>query len=152
MDISRERLSLSVPGTVDHLARIREFVTVNARSAGFSEGDVDDIVLALDEAVANIVEHAYEGSDLPDREKSIRLTIECDGKLFRVLLQDHGIPYDPTAAAELTPEESRRKGERGDDGGWGLYMIRQLMDEISYSYDPESGNSLEIIKRLQSGS
>lgn len=150
MDISRERLSLSVPGTVDHLARIREFVTDNARSAGFSESDVDDIVLALDEAVANIVEHAYEGSTLPENEQSIRLTIECDGKRFRVLLQDRGIPYDPTATETISREESKRKGERGDDGGWGLYMIRELMDEISYSYDPQSGNSLEIIKRLQS--
>ena len=148
MGSTTRRLSLSVPGTVDHLARIRAFVTDNAIEAGFSSSDVDDIVLALDEATANIVEHAYKGSSLPDFQKSIRLTIECDGVLFRVLLQDSGIPYDPTGAEKLTAEQSKEKGIRGDDGGWGLYIISQLMDEIKYSYDPESGNSLEIVKKL----
>ena len=143
------KLSLAVPGTVDHLSRIRAFVTDNARQAGFSESDVDEVVLALDEAVANIVEHAYEGSSLPVRERKIRLDIACDAGEFRVRLQDRGTPYDPTLAREITPEESAAKGERGDDGGWGLYLMRRFMDSISYSHSPETGNTLEMVRRIR---
>ena len=149
MKKSSRRLSLTVPGTVDHLARIRAFVTDNARTAGFSEGDVDEVVLALDEAVANIVEHAYEGTVLSDDEKQIVLKIECDGEVFRVLLQDHGIPYDPTVAPVISAEESARKGARGDDGGWGIYIIRQFMDEITYHYSMTNGNTLEMVRRVR---
>lgn len=141
-------LSLVVPGTVDHLARIRAFVTDNAREAGFGEGEVDEVVLALDEAVANIVEHAYEDSPLPAEERKIRLSIDLDGGLFRVVLQDRGVPYDPTTAPGLTAEESALKGARGDDGGWGLYIIRQFMDDIRYRYSPEEGNVLEMERRI----
>jgi len=139
----KNKIRISVPGTVDYLDVIRDFVTGQAGSAGFSASNVDEIVLAMDEAVANIIEHAYEGSSLPSDKQILIINIENELQELRFTLSDFGQPYDPTGAPDVDLENHYAQAKQD---GLGIYMIRKLMDEISYAYDKEKGNMLTLIK------
>ncbi len=138
------KIKISVPGTVDYLDAIREFVTGQAGFAGFFASNLDDIVLAMDEAVANIIEHAYEGSLLPVEEQILIINIENKKEEIRFILSDFGHQYDPTGVPDVDLESHYAQAKQD---GLGIYMIRQLMDEISYAYEKEKGNMLTLIKR-----
>jgi len=144
-DDSHDRLSLSVPGTVDYLDAIRAFVEKHARDAGFSDDDVDAVVLSLDEAVANIVEHAYEDSPLPVKEQILQLIVEKTEKRFQITITDKGVPFDPTRAPDVDLDAHLAEFKQD---GLGIHFIRELMDEMHYSYKKGEGNILEIVKYL----
>lgn len=141
--LGAERLNLVVPGTVDYLDTVRAFVERNARTAGFAEDDVDAIVLSLDEAVANIVEHAYQDSNLPPEEQTMQLEMELDRKALRITLRDQGKPFNPTLAPEVDLDQHLAQ-YRSD--GLGIHFIRELMDEMTYNYRSGIGNVLEMVK------
>jgi serine/threonine-protein kinase RsbW len=60
-------------------------------------------------------------------------------------MRDHGKPFDPASVPEpnVKADLSERK-----IGGLGMYLMRKLMDEVSYESSPETGNILTMIKRL----
>ena len=125
-----------------NLDEIRDFVGQAARQAGFSDRDIYSIQLAADEASSNIIEHAYSGVD------DGKFEIECstaDGEL-KIVMRDWGKPFDPSSIPEpnIKADLSERK-----IGGLGMYLMRKLMDEVSYDTSPESGNILIMVKRME---
>jgi anti-sigma regulatory factor (Ser/Thr protein kinase) len=124
----------------ENLDEIREFVGDEARRVGFSNKDIYAIQLATDEASSNIIEHAYAG--ITDGKLQIELTLTEDE--FKIVLRDHGKTFDPDSVPEpnVKADLSERK-----IGGLGMYLMRKLMDEVSYESSPETGNILTMIKR-----
>jgi len=128
------------PARYESLAAIGEFITTAAEQAGFDECTAYQIQLAIDEACANIIEHAYgeEGSGVIQCSYRIR-----DDALV-VMLRDTGEPFDPETVPE--PNLSANLEER-TGGGLGLYLIRRIMDEVNFDFESERGNVLTLIKR-----
>ena len=62
MGIIERKFNLQVPSTTENLAMIREFAAHVGAQAGMDESAVSKLELAVDEACANVIEHAY-GSD-----------------------------------------------------------------------------------------
>ena len=124
----------------DVLDEIREFVGDVARQVGFLDKEIFAIQLAADEASSNIIEHAYAG------EKGGKLEIECinfDGGI-KIVMRDHGKSFNPSNVPEpnVKADLSDRK-----IGGLGMYLMRKLMDEVTYESTTELGNILTMIKR-----
>jgi len=125
-----------------NLDEIREFVGDAARQVGFSDKEIYSIQLAADEASSNIIEHAY--SSIEDG----KLEIECisgNGEL-KIVMHDWGKPFDPSSIPEpnIKADLSERK-----IGGLGMYLMRKLMDEVTYNSSPETGNTLIMVKRVE---
>ena len=95
----------------------------------------------MDEACANVVDHAYEGADPGDIEVSCRL----DGQILTVRVRDWGSGFDLTGVAD--PDLDAPLEER-TLGGLGLFLVRQVMDDVQFRSDPELGNELMMSKRL----
>jgi len=119
------------------LADIRDFVRESAETLGVSSDILDDLRLAVDEAVTNIVLHGYDGAGDVDIDIAVR---END---LVIRLRDGAPPFDPISA---TPDSLAPAEERTSPGGFGLYLIRQTMDEIGYRR-LDSGNELTLVKR-----
>jgi anti-sigma regulatory factor (Ser/Thr protein kinase) len=138
----RRVCELTVPGRLEDLATICEFVGQAAKQAGASKRATFDIQLAVDEACTNIIEHAYGGSG-----GEICLRCECDGNDFEVVIRDHGRPFDPQAvpAPDVQAELDKRQ-----EGGLGVYFMRCLMDEVRFHFDLQS-NELRMVKHLKEG-
>jgi len=128
----------------DNLDEIRDFVGEAASQAGFSDKEIYAIQLAADEASSNIIEHAYAGM------KGGKLEIECslfEGGL-QIVMRDQGKSFNPSSVPEpnVNADLSERK-----IGGLGMYLMRKLMDEVTYETSDETGNILTMIKRVGDG-
>jgi anti-sigma regulatory factor (Ser/Thr protein kinase) len=128
----------------DNLDEIREFVGEKARLVGFSDKEIYAIQLATDEASTNIIEHAYAGVE------DGKIEIDCDidnGELI-IVMRDHGKPFNPSSVPE--PNVKADLSDR-QIGGLGMYLMRKLMDEVSYEISTETGNVLTMVKRKGAG-
>ena len=141
-----DELHLVVPGSVDYLDRIRDFVTRNAQDAGLQPDQVDAVVLSMDEAVANIVEHAYEEMDVPEDDRIIAIDIQNTDTCFTIRLRDQGQEFNPTVLPDVDLDEHLAEFRTG---GLGIHFMRELMDELSHRYIPGTGN--ELIMKKYSG-
>ena len=123
-----------------NLDEIRDFVGESAQQVGFSEKEIYAIQLAADEASSNIIEHAY--ADI----KGGVIEIDCitTDEELKIVMRDRGKPFDPSSVPEpnVKADLSKRK-----IGGLGMYLMRQLMDEVYYETSSEAGNTLTMIKR-----
>lgn len=97
------------------------------------------IRLSIEEAVENIVRYAYERGD-----GWIEASTNNDGKSLEIVLKDAGKPFDPLDRPD--PDLTLSVEER-QIGGLGIYLCKQLMDSISYSYK-DGCNILTMTKNV----
>jgi serine/threonine-protein kinase RsbW len=131
--------TISVTNATSNLARVRDFLTDAARSSGVPHEDENRIILAVDEAVSNIMEHAYENV----LEGTIRLDVDVDGGRFTITIHDSGKTFDPSGIPDPDLEEHIRGGKKR---GLGLFLMRQVMDEVSFHYRAGGENVLTLVK------
>ncbi len=139
MTMTLHRLEIE-SGTVHDLSTIADFVDEVGVQCTVQEHLLYHVKMAVDEACANIFEHAYAGG--PGR---VKIEIECASTQLIVRIQDWGTPFDPTAYQ--VPDPSLSLEER-PIGGLGLHFIHTLMDEVEYHFDPHAGNCLTLRKNL----
>lgn len=134
--------ALHVPSSTENLAMIREYVANIGVRAGMDPKEVAQMELAVDEACANVIEHAY-GSDVT-KEVTVRATLDEDSVQIEVI--DTGQGFDPATIEETDLDKlvSARKS-----GGLGMRLMRSLMDEVHYQMIPGQKNELRMVKRLK---
>lgn len=131
-------LELRFPADPTRLKMVREQVQLATGQLPCPKKLLADIVIAVNEACMNIMEHAYKG----DRSGEIVLQINNNGEDLEVVLTDFAAPVDfacikPRPLDELRP------------GGLGTHFIRQIMDECDYAHlQGAAGNVLRMTKRL----
>ncbi len=146
---SANALSIQMPGDGSYLAHIREFIVDLARRIGFPEEEIARIEMSVDEACANVVEHAYsEGKQWrwQHRDPEIRLSIQAAEDQLVIEINDHGQHFD---LAAYQPTDIQARAHDMQTGGYGIAIIRQFMDEVSYSSSDASGNTLRLVKYLK---
>ena len=133
--------TLQVPSSTENLALIRDFVTTIGTQAGLSANEVAQLELAVDEACANVIEHAY-GKDA-SKEVSVHAIVDDDKVDIKVV--DTGQGFDPNSVEQLGLDQliAGRK-----TGGLGMRLMKTLMDEVRYEIIPGKKNELRMIKRL----
>ena len=132
---------LVVPNDTQYLVTVREEVTKVVSQSAFSARDQKLLIVAVDEAITNIMEHAYD-NDL-EGELDVELILEADATRFEVVIRDSGKEIDPTTVEIEDIREHVRKGNRH---GLGIFLIRQIMDEVNYNYAHGLRNELQLIK------
>jgi anti-sigma regulatory factor (Ser/Thr protein kinase) len=117
-------------------------VTRAAEALGLDEHALYQVQLAVDEACANVVDHAYVGSEPGEMEVSCYRY----GEAFLIIrVRDWGQGFD-LAQVDL-PEVDAPLEERSL-GGLGLFLVQAVMDWVRFSSDADAGNELLMIKRL----
>ena len=132
--------SLTVPSRFEYLATIADFIAETGHDAGYDQDLIFHVQMAVDEACSNVIEHAYQGQNKGD----ITLSCVCESHEWEIAIFDTGRSFDPSAVPEPNLDASL------DDiktGGPGLYFMRQLMDEVEFSFDEKTGNKLRMVKR-----
>jgi serine/threonine-protein kinase RsbW len=133
---------LAVPAAVDELAGVRAFVRESSARLGAEPAVIGDVVQAVDECLTNAIIHGYRG-----REGSVEVELERSGANLVVRLKDQAPPFDPTKTPG--PDLSLPL-ERRPPGGMGVYLARELMDEMTYRQTDE-GNELTLVKECRTG-
>ncbi|MEL6822570.1 MAG: ATP-binding protein, partial [Calditrichota bacterium] len=100
----------------------------------------NEMILAVDEAVANIIRHAYKGAD----DKPINVFCDVHEDRLQIVLQDFGEEVDTNVVKSRDLDDVR-------PGGLGVHLIQSVMDEMEFSYSKEEGNKLRLVKYLPAG-
>jgi serine/threonine-protein kinase RsbW len=136
------------PGRYDEIQKICQFVAEGAASCGLEASAIFHIELACDEACTNVIEHAYAGEDRGE----IRVSWECSGSAFIIIIHDNGRSFDPNnipkpALPELPDDAPPPDIEDVKVGGLGIHFMEQLMDEVTFTFDSDAGNTLTLVKK-----
>ncbi len=124
---------------IQNLPELVLFLEEVLEETGTLEEESFDIQLAADEIFTNIASYAYgEGSG----EVEIAVSINEDS--ITITFTDSGIPFNPLSLP--APDITRGTDER-KIGGLGIYLVRELMDTVSYLRE-NGKNILTIQKRL----
>jgi anti-sigma regulatory factor (Ser/Thr protein kinase) len=130
-------MPFEIDADLGQLHRIREYVTEAAVALNVDAGALDDLRLAIDEAVTNVLTHGYGGAG------KINIELLADGADIVVKLVDEAPAFDPAFAPHV---DLRPPGERDQPGGFGVYLIQSVMDDVRHR-PTETGNELTMIKR-----
>ena len=140
--LMKQTITFKVKAVLENVPLATECVTQSAQTIGLDDETLYQIQLAVDEACANVVHHAYKGMEPGDLE----ISCDLDDQTFVIRVRDWGRGFDPNGVAEPNVDAPLEKRTLG---GLGLFLIKQFMDEVQYTCDPEQGNELTAIKRLQ---
>ena len=137
-----DRLEFALEAQLESLGDCRAYIDEKGEALGLEKPLLGDLRLVVDEAVTNIVVHAYQGEGGP-----VELQLSRDGDDVIVLIRDQGPAFDPDGVAE--PALETALAERAP-GGMGIFLMRQMMDEVTFTPQPEGGNELRLVKHLES--
>ena len=133
---------LSIPSSSRFLSDVRQFIVTHLLGEGVPDSIVADVRLAVDEACANIIEHAYQ--DNPRHE--LRVELHIDKQRISVTISDSGIPFNED---EYQKPDVRVLTKRRKSGGLGVHIMRRLMDRVDYTVGADQ-NEICLIKYLHS--
>ncbi len=129
-------VELRIPAQAEWVAVARLAVAAVASRLHFSVDEIEDIKLAVAEACTNCIHHGSPA----DR---IEITSEVLADEVRVSVRDRGLGH------KLEPVEADAgfaDGTRTEE--LGIFLIRALMDDVTYRVDPRAGTELVMIKRV----
>lgn len=130
------KFQMTMPSDPRLLAVVRSAVSEFAAVWGFGDEECRGVTLAVDEALSNIIRHAYKNRC--DREIKLNCQAYVDSLEFTFL--DRGEPTDPSSFCAQPLDAAAL-------GGRGTHLIRQIMDEVYYEQVAE-GNRLRLKKYL----
>jgi len=113
-------------------------VSTQAKEHGFTNSQVNDIRLAVDEACTNVIKHAYSF----DESKEFNVNLEFDNNALSIEITDFGIGFNPSKYEVPNLQKRIKQKKRG---GLGIFLIQSLIDELTYESDG-SKNVIRMIK------
>lgn len=122
---------------LESIEKIKEMILKNLEMRGFSDDQMFDIEISLEEALYNAIVH---GNGI-NSKKTVNVSINIDNELFQITITDQGDGFN---VQELTTMDCTRKDRILRGNGRGLFIIRKTMDSVEYS---ESGRCITMIKR-----
>lgn len=134
--IELKRVVPAVPGAIE---RALEEVVKTVRQSRFPCGDLDEVRLALREALNNAVRHGSASNP----RKRIHVTCRCNAQDgLWITVRDEGAGFNPARVPDPTAPENLERFS-----GRGLYMIRELMDEVKFR---DRGREIHMRRRARS--
>jgi serine/threonine-protein kinase RsbW len=118
-----------------NLAAVRQAVETLCADNGFNQKACDDVGLCVNEALANVIRHAYDGAT----DRPIDLSAEIVGNAVRIFIRDWGNGVNPQSCSQpprdpLTP------------GGLGLICLNRMMNSVVFKPQPD-GMLLEMTRK-----
>jgi anti-sigma regulatory factor (Ser/Thr protein kinase) len=143
--VPEHAITLSIVSCPAHLPVVRAAVQKYCELIGFEDKCTDGIVMAVDEALANVIEHAYQNQSGKPIEVSIR-ALSHQGR-------QTGLEVELADLGQVVPPEAIHGRELGDirPGGLGTHIMSTCLDTIEYSHPPQGGTHLRMVKYLPTG-
>ena len=135
--------SITICARLAEIPGVCSFVGEFADQAGLDARAIHHCQLACDEACTNIIEHGY-GRECDDQVIDVACIREVHQ--FKIVITDDSTAFNPLTVSAPDPKTQLEEREAG---GWGLFFITTLMDDVTYDYY-DGRNRLTLIKSVAS--
>lgn len=139
LDVTLETTELRFPSRIEAVDEAAAAVAQFMNRLGIGEDIAFGVDMAVREAVTNAVIH---GNKL-DNAKEIGLKLRNTPEVFEISVHDQGSGFDPNEVPDPTKDENILK-----TSGRGVFFMRNFMDQVDWSADPEGGTRVRMIKKL----
>lgn len=133
---------LRIKNDTQYLSQVRGLLSSTIDETDLSREEENKVILAVDEAITNIMEHAYDKR----LEGWIDIQIEATEDQITIRIQDSGRQFDPIRVEE---PDIKKHVEQGKQGGLGIYLIRKVMDEVKYRFREGEKNEIKLVKYIK---
>lgn len=125
-------IEMKVPAKPEYVGVVRLSISGVANRMGFTYEDIEDLKVALSEAITNAVTHAYHEKD--DGEVTVGFGVYQDR--LEIMVADRGGSFDlQDIKGKIGPYEQSNSIENLQEGGFGLFLIDALMDKVEINND-----------------
>ena len=131
---------LAISNDLSHLAEVSNLVASVGNELNFSKTDTNNLKLAIEEVVVNVINYAYPQGE----QGEIKIEATASAEALRFKITDNGVPFAPTDAPDV---DTSLSAEERQIGGLGIFLVRQLMDTINYER-VDGKNILTLKKQL----
>ncbi|WP_164671080.1 anti-sigma B factor RsbW [Virgibacillus doumboii] len=152
-------IEMKIPAKAEYVGVARLSLSGIANRMGFTYEDIEDLKVAVSEAITNAVDHAYDDQD--DGEITVGFGVYEDR--LETMVADHGGSFDlKDIKGGIGPYKESESVENLREGGFGLFLINALMDKVElnnnygvivlmtkYLYETEVGSSDDQISTTQ---
>jgi anti-sigma regulatory factor (Ser/Thr protein kinase) len=132
---------LTLEANIENLDTMLEFINTVIERADCPPSHQGRINVAADEIFMNIANYAYH-----PETGTVDVIVSADAGDIILRFEDSGKPFNPLNDAP-EPDLDKPLMER-DIGGLGIFMVKQMMDEVSYEY-ANNKNILTMCKKIQ---
>ena len=115
-----------IDAKLENVSDAIDFVSKEAEDLPFSLRDKHQIEIAIDEIVSNVARYAYK-----DKSGKTAVRIDTDSNGITITITDSGVPYNPL---EKPDPDVTLSAEEREIGGYGIYIVKKVMDEVTYEY------------------
>jgi len=136
-----KNIELHIPSVMGYERIAMECAASMAKKMGFTEDRIEDLKTAVAEACLNAIEH---GNKL-DTSTKVGITLTAEESRLQVSVRDEGKGIGRIPTPNI---ESKIKGE-DNPRGWGIFLIKGLMNEVTFEQSPEGGNITKMIIYLE---
>ncbi len=135
--MKKNEKSKNFDGDLTQVPVMRSWVVQQLKNFSVKENDINDIKIALSEALTNIFKHAYASETV----KPVGIKVLVEKEIIFITLRDFGKKF------ELNKYEPPDLS-KASTGGYGVYMIQQLMDGVQY-IPQKVGTKLKMWKKAK---
>jgi anti-sigma regulatory factor (Ser/Thr protein kinase)/ribosomal protein S18 acetylase RimI-like enzyme len=141
MKEEQTNLGLTIPNDLAYLPAALNFTREVAARMGFGPEEQRHIELAVEEAAANVIEHAFA----PGEKASFNIRFKKMATGLEVTIHDKGLPFDPTLVADYRPDAGL--DEQGA-AGLGSFLMKSVIDEVQFLNLGFQGKETRLFKRF----
>ncbi len=135
---------LTVPGELESLKAIRDYVMDATSIAGFNKVLANRLRLAVDEIVTNSIIHGYKDAGL---EGDVRIEAQIDEQKLVIIVEDEGAFYDPMQHTMPTPDDLGQPLDTREIGGLGIYLAVSSIDEFRFEHSGTQNRNIFTMYR-----
>ncbi len=133
-----EAIEVHIPSVLGYEKIAMESAAALARIMGFHPGRIEDLKTAVAEACTNAIEH---GNRLK-KDTTVLVTLKVRKKSLEVNVKDEG---KRLPKMNKVPSIDNQINGKQDPGGWGMFLIKSLVDEVEFKSIPNEGNVTRMV-------
>ncbi len=137
--MENKSLQIQIPCDLKQVKTVRKLMSDFCAELNFSQEDLLNLEIALNEGLSNAIDHGSSSNI----KSFVDVEFNVEGRLFFIKIKDYG-------GKEFNPEFFERislKREWGH-GGRGIYLMKSIMDELSYIFLPGQYTLLYMSKKI----
>lgn len=141
---AEQPIELRLPSRLGYEKVAMDTVALVAERLGFTDEQIQGLRTAVSEAVTNAIEHGNHGL----RNAEVHVIMTVSSNTLVICVRDQNFHQFDRNYGRERPDINRALS--GEDVGWGMWLIRQFVDDVVWTAAPNGGNEVRMMLRCPS--
>lgn len=138
MSNDKQTIEVHIPSMLGYEKVAMDSVAAVAKLLKFTNSKIEDLKTAVSEACINSIEHGNKFN----KDTVVLITLKIDQKSLKVSVADQG----KGIMEQLSdPDIDSQVNNNAESRGWGIFLIKNLVDEVEFKKSPNGGSQISMV-------